>query len=68
MANIAIATYVTDNWYQNFLPTYIYSIRKEYPDYQVKTFLNGRINDLNKEAFDYLQSQNVNFDYPIENL
>ena len=61
-----VTTLTTDDYYQNYLPTFIYSIRKACPDIWVKTFIRGRLNELNREAFNYMQDNKVFFDMPVE--
>ncbi|MCP4651196.1 MAG: hypothetical protein GY853_14105 [PVC group bacterium] len=62
----AITTLVSSDKFQHYLPLYIYVVRKEYPEYFLKTFITGKINPLVAKALDYLRSQGVRFDEPIE--
>lgn len=41
---LCIATYVFGKKYQGFIPLYIYSILKAYPNYSVRIYLDGKIN------------------------
>ena len=63
-----ITTFTTADKYQHYLPLYIYVLRKSYPRYHVQTFINGRIDDLNKRAFKYLAKSGLKFDLPIEDV
>ena len=63
-----VTTLTTADWYQHYLPMYIYILRKEYPDYYVRTFIRGEMDDITKRALKYLHSQDVDFDMPIENI
>ena len=51
---VCITTIVTDNYYQLYLPLFIYVLRKEYPEYDVKTFIKGQISPQNQRALDIL--------------
>lgn len=66
--DFCITTLTTDDHFQCYLPTFIYSIRKSSPDIWVKTFIRGRINSICREAFTYMQDNKVNFDMPVEDM
>ncbi len=51
------STYVY-GWYQDFIPTYIFSILKSFPNHFVKIFLHEKLNDLNKEALNLIDNKN----------
>ena len=68
MGKIIATTFVTADKYQHYLPMYIYSLKRSYPQILVKTFIQGRIDSLNTKAFNYLHDQGLFFDLPIENL
>lgn len=61
-----ITTLATSNWFQHYLPMYIYILRKEYPEYYVRTFITGETDALTHECLNYLRSNGVNLDPPIE--
>lgn len=49
---VCLTTIVTDNYFQLYLPLFIYTIRKEYPEYDIKTFIKGEMSELNKKVFE----------------
>lgn len=61
----AITTLVSADKFQHWLPLYIYVIRKEYPEYFLKTFITGKLNDLTSRCLNYLRDSGVRFDEPI---
>ncbi len=46
-----ITTIVTDDYFQLYLPLFVYVLRKNYPEYEVKTFIRGKVSSLCEEAF-----------------
>ena len=67
LANMIVTTITTADHYQHYLPMYIYVLRKECPDYFVRTFIRGEIDSINRQAFSYLH-KHIDFDMPIENV
>jgi len=61
----AITTLVSADKFQHWLPLYIYVVRKEYPEYYLKTFITGKINPLVQKCMNYLRDSGVRFDEPI---
>ena len=45
MSSLCFATVCSSNHYQYFIPTFVYSIKKAYPDAGVKVFLMGKLQD-----------------------
>ncbi|MCR2823820.1 hypothetical protein [Lederbergia panacisoli] len=43
MKKICIATYVYGEKYQSFIPIYIYSILKSYPDYYIRIYVDNKL-------------------------
>lgn len=64
--SLIVTTLVTDNYYQHYLPIFIYTMRMSNPNCLIKTFIKGRTDSLNIEAFDYLHEKGIYFDMPIE--
>ena len=60
-----ITTISTEDYFQHYLPLYIYILRKEYPEYDVKTFIKGKTDELTKKAFAYLR-EHIEFEDPIQ--
>lgn len=60
-----ITTLVSADKFQHYLPLYIYVVRKEYPEYYLKTFITGKLNPLVEQCLNYLRDSGVNFDEPI---
>ncbi len=50
--DLCFATYVFGNKYHSFIPLYIYSILKAYPNYDIRIYTDG---DLSKEIWDNLK-------------
>lgn len=63
--NTCITTLVSADKYQHYLPLYIYVVRKEYPEYLLKTFITGELNSLTEKALKYLRDSGITFDEPI---
>ncbi len=64
--NFIVTTLVTDNHYQHYLPIFIYTMRKSNPQCLIKTFIKGKLDSINKKAFDFLHDKGIHFDLPIE--
>jgi len=59
---VCITTITTSNYYQLYLPMFIYTLRKEYPEYAVKTFIKGKLSRATKSA---LKLMNLEYEKPI---
>ena len=57
MQKCCFSTYV-HGWYQDFIPTYIFSILHAFPNHYVKIFLHEKLNDYNKEALNLIDNKN----------
>jgi hypothetical protein len=70
MQKCCFSTYV-HGWYQDFIPTYIFSILHAFPNHYVKIFLHEKLNDYNKEALNLIDNKNYqiieNYQEKIEN-
>jgi len=51
---ICITTYVSGKEYQEFIPCFIYSVLKSYPDYNIIIFCGESLHDNVKESLSYL--------------
>lgn len=60
-----ITTIVSDNYFQHYLPLYIYILRREYPEYTVKTFIKGKIDTTTEKCFKIMRDAGVKFEDPI---
>lgn len=55
MKDLCIATYVYGENYQSFIPIYIYSVLKNYPDYDVRIYLDNKLLPNIKRQLDMLK-------------
>lgn len=51
MKKICCTGIASDNYYQLYLPLFTYILNKEYPEYEVKTFIKGNLNAINKKIY-----------------
>ncbi len=56
MKKLCFTTYV-HGWYQDFIPTYIYSILLHWPHHFVKIYLHEELLDRNKEALEMVKER-----------
>jgi len=54
--SLCFTTYVF-GWYQDYIPTYVYSILLAFPQHFVKIFLKEKLSDKNKHALDLVRKQ-----------
>jgi len=45
MSKLCIATVVSADDYQTYIPIFIYTVKRAYPEYYIKIFLRGKLND-----------------------
>jgi hypothetical protein len=55
MSTVAITTFV-HGWYSDYVPIFVHSILKAYPEYFVKIFVQGEIGDHNRKSLNLIQS------------
>jgi hypothetical protein len=55
-------TTVVYDWYQDFIPIYIFSILKSFPQHYVKIFLLEKLSDNNKRSLESLKSLSDQFE------
>jgi hypothetical protein len=53
---LCVTTYVYGN-YKKFIPYYVYSILKSYPDYFVKIFVNGQLSTNEHASLERIKQQ-----------
>ena len=69
-----IMTVCTSDWYQHFIPLFVYSIMKTWKDVDFQIYLMGKVNPVVDKAISCLHSwergtiiENYKTDYPIQN-
>jgi len=60
-----ITTIASDDYFQHYLPLYIYILRREYPEYTVRTFIKGKIDLVTEKCFKIMERAGVEFERPI---
>jgi len=53
--SVVVTTFV-HGWYVDYVPMFIYSVLKAYPDYFVKVFVQGEMSKHNKEALELISN------------
>jgi len=62
---VCLTAIVSDNYYQLYLPLFIYTLHREYPEYEVKTFIKGKVSEQNARALAVLEKKFA-INQPIE--
>lgn len=55
MGNSLCMTRFVYGWHEHFIPVYVYSVLRAYPDYFVKLFLHGELQPCNEELLDLVR-------------
>ena len=58
---VCFTTYVF-GWYQDYIPTYIYSILTAFPQHYVKIFLKERLSPENRQALELVKKTSDSFE------
>ena len=56
MSKVCLTTFVYGSKYQDFIPLFIYSALKAYPDYYIKLFVYGRLKEKIKQQLKMLET------------
>lgn len=62
---VCVTTLTTADYFQHYLPVFIYVLRKEYPEYDVKVFIKGKVDKISEKAYSVLRENKIKFDNPI---
>lgn len=54
---VCISTCVSSDSYQYYIPLFIYSLKRAYPDYGIKIFLRGKLNPDVREALKFIDGE-----------
>lgn len=59
MAKVCFSTVCSSNHYSYFIPTFLYSIKRAYPNVGVKVFVKGKLKDDVRECLDKLRKDKL---------
>ena len=56
-SKVCLTTYVYGANYQNYIPLFVYSAKKSYPEYYIIIFIHGKLKDKVKKQLDLIKQQ-----------